>query len=108
MQHKINIIIFSKNRASQLCSLLKSIEDNYQYDSLISVIFKSTSDSFSQGYNILKEKYNKVCFIKEGTFKTDIINVLEKNNSELVQFFVDDNVVYKKVDTGIFDYFKEE
>ena len=57
---KIQIIIFSFNRAMQLDALLNSIEKFIGKDlcDRISVIYNTSSVDFERGYSILKERYD--------------------------------------------------
>ena len=66
--YKIQIIIFSYNRAIQLDRLLLSLYDNWKYpDYQIDVVYNSSSESFEKGYDILKQKYlhKNIVFHKE-------------------------------------------
>lgn len=63
---KIQIIIFSFNRAMQLDALLRSINDFIGKDQCerVSVIYNTSSPDYEKGYAILKERYD--CrFLKE-------------------------------------------
>jgi hypothetical protein len=98
---KINTIIFSKDRACQLNLLLESMKKNIiQYNDLdVSVIWKSSTDNYKKGYDILMKKFPEINFISQSEdFKNDVLVLLNKDGYRYVQFGVDDDVVYGKYD----------
>ena len=62
----IQIIIFSFNRALQLDALLNSIVNYWKgTDYKLSVLYNTTSESYQQGYDQLKQMYPNFSFVKE-------------------------------------------
>ena len=97
----ISTIIFSKDRANQLNLLLESIDENGSnlFDS--TVIYTATDDSFQEGYDKLLDAYSDINFIKQNDAPSDFREItLEAINNcgEYVCFFVDDNIIYRKID----------
>jgi len=90
------LIIFSKNRASQLNLLLESIELNasHLFDT-INVVYKADEDYVS-GYELLKPKFPSVIFNLERNFRSDVITLISED-TEFTTFLVDDVVIYDKI-----------
>ena len=96
--NKIHFIIFSKNRASQLDLLLRSIKKMIKGNFSISVIFKYSNDNFLRGYEKLKILHENVDFLseKEGKLKFQILNLVENSDSKYISLLVDDIVFINK------------
>lgn len=100
---QLDIIIFSKNRACQLHSLLRSIKDNLQigYYSCY-ILYKFTDELSEQCYHHLRnqEIINNITWVPEINFREDLIKLLlqlqRKDNDSLIMFLVDDNVIFRK------------
>lgn len=99
---KNQLIIFSKNRASQLNLLLDSIHKNANniFDK-INVIYKADGD-FQKAYDILSESQTSINFIKETNFQKDTISAIDEQY-KYTTFLVDDDVFYDNVNTNIDD-----
>lgn len=92
----INAIIFSKDRACQLSLLLESIQRHAHDKFNLSVVYKSSSKEFEEGYDIAKTLY-PINWIKEtNDFKQDVLNLMS-SNFEFTCFLVDDDVFYGDV-----------
>lgn len=91
----INICISSKNRPMQLDLLLKSLKKHFKEIDLANktIIYVATNDNFETGYNVLKEEYQDFRFIRQRTFKSDILDCVE-NKNQYTMFLVDD-IVFK-------------
>jgi hypothetical protein len=89
----MNIIIFSKDRACQLDLLLNSMQklfrENSHYEPI--VLYTTSDVHYKYGYQQLKKQYKNVKFIKERSFKINLINNIDQDK-EYTVFFVDDNV----------------
>lgn len=74
----INTIIFSKDRASQLDLLLRSMDKYFKInDRRISILYTWSSDAYKKGYEILRDLYgNRVNFVIESHFKNDTVALL--------------------------------
>lgn len=93
---KVNIIIFSRDRASQLELLIRSMKEFFKEfnEHTINVLYKTTNDSFEQGYEKLKTIHSdiNINYIKElYPFQTSL-SMIFKQDYPLSVFFVDDNV----------------
>lgn len=60
----LDIVIFSFNRAMQLNTLIASVYEYFQYPFKITVLYNCTA-SHSKGYEILKNRYPQINFVKE-------------------------------------------
>lgn len=99
---ELNLLIFSKNRACQLDSLLRSMRDNFSGSSnKVFILYKATDKLFADGYQklIAKRILDNIEWIEETSFKADILEVLRKLPQEsYLMFLVDDNVFYLPFD----------
>lgn len=89
----MNIIIFSKDRASQLELLLRTFKECFKEfnDQKIKVLYKTTNSNFEKAYSLIN--YDNVELFQEHNFKQDLIKLFDKND-ELSMFLVDD-IVFK-------------
>ena len=99
---KINAIVFSKDRASQLYLFLNSIEKNAKDIFDLKVVYTYSNDEFKKGYDKLQELCKNasidVSFVKEtASFKQDVLNLLNLKY-QFTTFFTDDDVLFDKVD----------
>ena len=96
VEYKNQLIIFSKNRASQLNLLLDSLKENANnlFDK-ITVLYKSDFD-YSIGYQKLKNKHQNVVFVQESNFRRDFINLID-DDIESTTFMVDDAILFDKI-----------
>ncbi|WP_153304387.1 hypothetical protein [Desulfosudis oleivorans] len=99
---RLNIIIFSKNRACQVESLLRSIRDHLVYVPLtVTVLYRATDKRFKAGYEktIRRHPSPGIQWIEETNFYRDLTSrVLALPPEQLIIFLVDDNIVFKKID----------
>jgi hypothetical protein len=95
-------LIFSKNRACQLDSLLRSLGDHLKRPfNRIFIVYKATEKPFREGYHklISKRIHGNIEWIEEQSFKTDVIKVMEKIPQEgFLMFLVDDNIMFRPCD----------
>ena len=93
---KNNLIIFSKNRASQLNLLIDSINKNSNdlFDN-ISVLFK-TDIEYSKGYSLLIKEHKNINFINETNFRDNLLSLINDDYT-MTTFMVDDAVIFKKI-----------
>lgn len=94
----INIVIFSRDRASQLELLLRSMKLYFKefYEHKINILYTFSNDGFKAGYDKLFKIHNdsNIKYIKETLkFKDHILLLLDYNNPYSL-FFVDD-IVFK-------------
>ena len=91
------LIIFSKNRASQLHLLLESLEKNSNllFDD-IKVIYTHTDEEYGKGYQKLINVFKYVNFILEDNFSLNTLESID-DDIEYTTFMVDDNVLFKKI-----------
>ena len=95
----LSIIIFSKDRALQLDSLLRSIKDNFKISfESIYILFNTSDNIFANGYKILmgRNYFNNIHWIKEKYFRDDIIEIINGlSDDSKVMFIVDDDIVFR-------------
>ncbi len=101
----VNVIIFSKDRATQLDALLRSIRERvegWEKRSLWSVVFASSTPEFAKGYDIVcaEHRSGALEFIDErshsGGFKSIVLETMQRqhqvNGAPWCMFLVDDMV----------------
>lgn len=113
MARDLFIIIFSKDRACQLESLLRSVRDHFRSAYLsITVLYKATSPAFNNGYELAKKTCvcDKVAWRPEQSFQNDVAAICGALAPEsLVMFLVDDDVVFRPcMLEGVLDAFTDE
>jgi hypothetical protein len=98
----INIIIFSKDRSCQLELFLRSMKKHFKEwnEQNINILYTTTNDEFNLGYNITKKLHPEFNYIKEKSFKDDLLKLINIKK-DFSTFFVDDNVF--KEDFSLFD-----
>lgn len=103
--YKNQLIIFSKNRASQLNLLLDSLKENANnlFDK-ITVLYKSDFD-YSIGYQKLKNEHQDVVFVQEINFRRDFINLID-DDIESTTFMVDDAILFGKIQNNKIEILK--
>lgn len=106
----ISTIISSKDRACQLDFLLTSLRQNDAGIFDIHILYEHSDDRFEEAYQKLIQKYPLLNWIKETNFEKDTHSLVE-DAGELICFFVDDNILYKKIGVDydtVRDFFREE
>jgi hypothetical protein len=81
----------------QLDLLLKTLLLNckdIQELSDINVLYTTNKEDHEKSYGVLRKEYKNINFVKEVSFKQDLLNLLK--NRKNVLFLVDDSVVVKK------------
>ena len=94
MKNYLNVVLFSRDRSSQLELLLRSMKRFFKEfnETKINILYTYSNDEFKKGYNKLFTIHNdnNINYVKEINFKQDLINLM--NNDKFTIFFVDDNV----------------
>lgn len=103
VQKQADLVIFSYDRPLQLYALLESIELNMTGIAHCEVIYRVSNERFEAGYQELKQRFNTVCFSKQGNNPHADFKVLTERAafgwpSEYVIFAVDDIIIKDKVD----------
>ena len=85
-------MIFSRNRAMELNSLLTSIKDHFNVFNNITILFKYSNDDFKAGYDkiIGKHKGLNINWILEENFTQDTKDIVNSFTNDLCVTFVDD------------------
>jgi len=95
----LHIVIFSKDRACQLDSLLRSIRDNFAVPFVdLTVLYRATTDRYSEGYDLVRKRgILDVAWIREECFHADVLRLAASlPDSDLVMFLVDDDIVFRR------------
>jgi hypothetical protein len=95
------VIIFSKDRACQLDTLLRSMKDYLSApNSSIFILFKSTSAKFREGYDRLRKKniLDSIKWVEEKAFKPDLLEIMNTiSDDSSIMFLVDDIIFYRPI-----------
>lgn len=94
----INGIVFSKDRPAQLKLFLDSVEKNAKGIFDLQVLYTFSDKYFEKGYSKIMESYPEVKWVKESdSFKTDVLECIDRNNYEYTTFFTDDDIIYREI-----------
>lgn len=99
----INLLIPSKDRASQLRFLLESVSINMpSFFNEVRIIYTASNEKFNEGYEKLKKEeiLPNIVWQEEEDFISDFFGYLESCESEYLCGMVDDCVVYKRIPAG--------
>mgnify|MGYP003147066970 FL=1 len=92
-------IVFSKDRALQLDLTLKSINQNLEYCSSVTVLYSVSSKDHEDTYTQLAIEHPNIDFVKQGySIFEDIDRLVSASNSNYISFFTDDDIVYRRVE----------
>lgn len=96
----MDCIILSRDRACQLDLLIRSIRKHFVNWPLsqFSVLYKSTSERFEQGYSLLKSEHPEFNYIKEQNFRDDLVRILTTPKPDKLMFLMDDNIFINTFD----------
>lgn len=107
----MNVIIFSKDRPSQLDLLLRSMKKFFidWNKNKVYILYTYSNNEFGYGYEIAKSNHSDITYIKEKNFKNDLISLISDREEHTV-FFVDDNVFKNKfsIEDKEFSYMKRD
>lgn len=87
-------IILSKDRAAQCQLIIESILLNLDWFDNISVVYTTSNDEYERGYEICKNKFPSITFIKQDNYKDDIMSLVNESYN-YTTFFTDDDIVYQ-------------
>src|ERR1700761_4630574 len=95
--NKLRLIIPSKDRATQLDCLVRSLYQYWNKNELdIRVLYKASSYLFSDGYNQFFAQYPEIHAELETDFCSQIKEMVESSTEYLVGFATDDCVLYRQ------------
>lgn len=99
-ENSLGCVVFSMDRALQLDGLLRSFFLNKQGECTIKVIYRTSNDEYKKSYQEVEERFKgKVEFFEEtGSFKSTLVNVLNKLESAKLFFLVDDIIFTENFD----------
>ncbi len=109
---KIDMLVWTKDRACQLDLLLRSIKDNFVNYGNIYVRYDYSSSEFKKGYEkVIKKDYNlPITYIETtGVFDKDTKDIINKFTTEHMVVLCDDDVFIIPVDVReLLFYYNEE
>ena len=100
-------IVFSKDRPVQLHALISSYMHHVKNAAPMVVLYTATTEGFKKAYDEVSNEFSKqgVKFVKETSFKKDLLDVLNKLKTEKLFFLVDDIVFINDFDMNDFASF---
>jgi hypothetical protein len=93
------LIIFSYKRPMQLYAHLESLKKYVTGFNSVTVLYRADDKQYQNAYNELKEKFNDVSFVQEGSiqqhqdFKSLLLRLLTTSTNDYIMFATDDNFV---------------
>jgi hypothetical protein len=96
MLKKINVIIFTKDRAAQLDALLSSIQKNASWLWPPTILYAASNEDFERGYRLIEDKYN-IKLIWQLPLKEKVLEAIDPSVS-LTTWLVDDDIFYRTFD----------
>ena len=94
---KIDIIIWSKNRSCQLDLLLRSINKYFKNAGDVYVLVKATDKKYLDGYLKLAEIHDRVKYLIQDDFNSDIKHILKNMQTDYILGISDDNIFIDNV-----------
>ena len=99
-----DILIWSKNRATQLELCLRSIKAKFKPAHKIIVQYTYDNNEYKKAYDIVSKKYPNVIFIKEDDFRNTLVKLINTFENEYCMFFTDDDVFVKPVSVKEYEF----
>jgi hypothetical protein len=99
MNHKINAIVFSRDKAAQLKLFLDSINKHAPGVFDLNVIISYSNEDYDKGYGrvVNDPSFKEVNFhMEEKDYKEQVLRLL-KTNHDYATFFLDDDLLYRDV-----------
>lgn len=93
----IDMVVLSKNRAMQLHALLATKEMFTSNCNSVNVLYTTNSPEHQKSYEALKEMFPDVNFVKEVSFKPDLIQIISSSKSSKIMFMCDDGFFKEKI-----------
>ena len=109
-QNKIDSIVFSKNRATQLCAFLESYEKMVSNRGIMYILYKASNKRHKQSYLELQQIFNNkdFIFIEEVDFRQQLIEISENSDAKTIAIYVDDEIFLINIDYDKIKYFDME
>lgn len=91
---KLNMIIFSCNRACQVDLLLRSMKLMFKEwrDQNIVITYECTHENYAHGYDLAAKLHPDVTFLKRQSFRGDLPKIFDSVDLPYTVFFPDDDV----------------
>jgi hypothetical protein len=95
---KIDILIFSKDRAMQANFCIDSIKNKFPFYNKIYMLYKCSDKKFNRGYLKLMNKNPHVVYIEENSsFQNELKNAIRNFNQDHCMFLCDDDCFINEV-----------
>jgi hypothetical protein len=95
----LHLAVFSKDRACQLDSLLRSIRDNLRVPLAgVTVLYRVSDDTFARAYRLLASRryLDGICWVREVDFRADLLLYLSSLPATgFIMPLVDDDIMYR-------------
>ena len=91
-------IIFSKDRPLQLQALLQSMPYYVNGSDAQLVLYRSSNPAYETAYTELKSKFPSVSFVRESSFRKDLLIITKTLSTPWVFFLVDDLIFTDQLD----------
>lgn len=92
------VIIFSKDRPLQLQALLQSMHFHVSGLDDQVVLYHSSATRYETAYQNLKLRFPSVTFVRETSFRGDLLSLLKKISTRSIFFLVDDIIFTDAID----------
>ena len=111
--HPVECIIFSKDRAFQLHALLSSYYEKIFSPAPVHVLYQASTPAHQAAYDDVQALFSgkDAVFVRQhdgGSFRRDVLDLLETLQSEKVFFLVDDMLFTEEVDLADFAKFNTD
>ena len=93
---KVNVVIFSKDRAMQLDALIRSIEVYAPFLLPVRVVYKASTNDFLRGYQLIGEK--GIVWFSEPSYDRGFDRAFKnalRSDSSLLMMLVDDDIFFR-------------
>ncbi len=86
----VDFIVFSKDRAMQLHSLIETQKEMIINCNNIYVLYTTSSEIHEKSYTELIQMFSDITFVRERNFRNDLISIVSQSQSSKVVFLCDD------------------
>ncbi|MBD3242959.1 MAG: hypothetical protein GF331_20370 [Chitinivibrionales bacterium] len=103
-QPELHIVVFSKDRAAQLDSLLRSMRDHFAVPfATLTVLYRATDAEYAAGYALAERRCGlPVNWKPEQSFRADLLELVGSlAGDDRILFLVDDDIVFRRFDQAM-------
>jgi hypothetical protein len=90
----INVVAWSKDRATQLDLMLSSYKKYFKNwkEQKLSIIYTFSNEEYGRAYELVKSYHPEFNWIKETNFRNDTLRCINDFSNQYIAFLVDDDV----------------